>query len=172
MLKSELVQVSGRGANVEFLIDDGTAFDEITRGLRDYLAEHANLWSGGSISVNVGRRIVSQDQLAELKEIFERQSGLKVARFSCLPESLSSQGGDTVGLIPPYSSPASTGVSGDISPRSEAAAARQRPAESTRALDASHVDRSRAQGNSRGKSSMGYRAAGQGNVQVGREHPP
>ena len=146
MLKSELVRVSGRGANVEFLIDDGATFDEITLGLRDYLAEHANLWSGGSITVNVGRRIVSQDQLAELKEIFERQSGLKVARFSCLPESLSSQGGDTGGLITPDSARASTEVSVPISPRREAAAAGQSPAEPTRTLNASHADRSRAQG--------------------------
>jgi septum site-determining protein MinC len=145
MLKSELVRVSGRGANVEFLIDDGSTFDEITLGLRDYLAEHANLWSGGSITVNVGRRIVSQDQLAELKEIFERQSGLKVARFSCPPESLSSQGGDTGGLIAPDSAPASTGVSGPISPRRDAATARQRPAEPTRTRNASKADASDAQ---------------------------
>ncbi len=127
MLKSELVQVSGRGTNVDFLIDDVAPFDEVTRGLRDYLAEHANLWSGGSITVNVGRRVAAQEQLTELKGIIERQSGLKVVRFSCLPESLSSQSQDTMDLLGPQLSAPSNSVSHRITPEYRMSPAPQPP---------------------------------------------
>ena len=90
MLKSEVVQVSGRGTDVEFLINDVVPFDSITDALREYLEEHRNLWSGGDITVNAGSRTVSHDQLSELKEIIERGSGLKVAKFSCGTEGIDS----------------------------------------------------------------------------------
>ncbi len=88
MLKSEVIQVIGRGANVDFLIDDAAPFDLVTRSLREYLEDNKGLWSGGRITVDVGSRIVSQEQLKEIKGIFEQESGLQVVRFSCLTERL------------------------------------------------------------------------------------
>jgi septum formation inhibitor MinC len=86
--KIQVVQVSGRGTNVEFIIDDVAPFDQIRKGVRDYLIENRGMWSGGAIAVNVGNRLTSRDELNELKKIIERGSGLTVIRFSCSPETM------------------------------------------------------------------------------------
>ncbi len=86
--KNSVVQVSGRGTNVEFIIDDVSPFDQIIKGLRDYLVENRGMWSGGAIAVNVGNRLTSRDQLNEIKKIIESGSGLTVIRFSCSPETM------------------------------------------------------------------------------------
>jgi len=86
--KIQVVQVSGRGTNVEFIIDDVVQFDQIRKGVRDYLIENRGMWSGGAIAVNVGNRLTSRDELNELKKIIETESGLTVMRFSCSPETM------------------------------------------------------------------------------------
>ena len=86
--KNSVVQVAGRGTNVEFIIDDVSPFDQITKGLRDYLVENRGMWSGGAIAVNVGSRLTSREQLNEIKKIIETGSGLTVIRFSCSPETM------------------------------------------------------------------------------------
>ena len=86
--KIQVVQVSGRGTNVEFIIDDVVPFDQIRKGVRDYLIENRGMWSGGAIAVNVGNRLTSRDELNELKKIIETGSGLTVIRFSCSPETM------------------------------------------------------------------------------------
>jgi septum site-determining protein MinC len=88
--KIPVVQVSGRGTNVEFIIDDVVPFDQIRKGVRDYLVENRGMWSGGDIAVNVGNRLTSRDELNELKKIIETESGLTVIRFSCSPETMAS----------------------------------------------------------------------------------
>ncbi len=92
--KNSVVQVSGRGTNVEFIIDDVSPFDQITKGLRDYLVENRGMWSGGAIAVNVGNRLTSRDQLNEIKKIIEYGSGLTVIRFSCSPETMATPPSD------------------------------------------------------------------------------
>ena len=88
MAKNSVIQVSGRGTNVDFTIDDKGPFEEVSKGLREYLVENRGLWSGGEINVNVGARLASLDQLNEFRKIIEAESGLKVMRFSCDPASL------------------------------------------------------------------------------------
>ena len=88
MAKNQFVQVSGRGINVDFIIDDVAPIEEVTKGLRQYLEDNRGLWSGGAISVNVGRRMNSAEQLNEFKQIIEKESGLTVTRFWCSPEVL------------------------------------------------------------------------------------
>ena len=39
MLITSVVQVSGRGTNVDFIIDATSPFSEVTKGLREYLIE-------------------------------------------------------------------------------------------------------------------------------------
>ena len=92
--KNSVVQVSGRGTNVEFIIDDVSPFDQIIKGLRDYLVENRGMWSGGAIAVNVGNRLTSRDQLNEIKKIIEYGSGLTVIRFSCSPETMATPPSD------------------------------------------------------------------------------
>jgi septum site-determining protein MinC len=92
--KNSVVQVSGRGTNVEFIIDDVSPFDQIIKGLRDYLVENRGMWSGGAIAVNVGNRLTSRNQLNEIKKIIEYGSGLTVIRFSCSPETMATPPSD------------------------------------------------------------------------------
>ena len=66
MLKTGVVQVSGRGSNVDFTIDDTEAIDQVIRGLREYLVDNQGLWSSGAITVNVGRRMTSRNELSRM----------------------------------------------------------------------------------------------------------
>ena len=88
MSKNQVVQVSGRGINVDFIIDDVAPIEEVNKGLRQYLEDNRGLWSGGAISVNVGRRMSSAEQLNEFKQIIEAESGLTVTRFWCSAQIL------------------------------------------------------------------------------------
>ena len=109
MLKSDVIEVIGRGSSVDFLIDDAAPFDLVTRSLREYLEDNKGLWSGGRITVDVGTRIVSQEQLREIKGIIEQESGLEVVRFSCLTEKLEPTLTDAETLdLPKWETPASS----------------------------------------------------------------
>ncbi len=90
MLKTGKVQVIARGTDVAFVIDQEAPFDLVAAELREYLATKNGLWSKGDITVNVGQRILARDELAQFKSIIETNSGLKVTRFWCSPESLDS----------------------------------------------------------------------------------
>ena len=86
--KAEVVQVSGRGTNVDFIIDDSEPFDQVTQGLRQYLVENRGLWSSGRISVNAGRWLQSQEHLDQIKQVIESESGLTVSRFWSSPDRM------------------------------------------------------------------------------------
>ena len=90
MLKTGVVRVMARGADVAFVIDEEAPFDVVAKELREYLAKQNGLWSKGDITVNVGQRMLARDELAQIKSIIETRSGLKVTRFWCSPESLGS----------------------------------------------------------------------------------
>ena len=87
MWNTSVVQVSGRGNNVDFTIDDTSPFNQVVHGLRRYLVDNRHLWSKGTIAVNAGIRMGSREQLNELKAIIEKESGLRVARFWCSPDA-------------------------------------------------------------------------------------
>lgn len=82
------MQVSGRGTNVNFTIDDRAPFEAVIAGVEECLVKNRHLFSRGSITVNVGRRIMSREQLTQIKQILEAESGLTVAQFWCSPEIL------------------------------------------------------------------------------------
>ena len=90
LLKTGVVQVIARGADVAFVIDENAPFDAVARELRDYLSKQSGLWSKGDITINVGQRMLNRDELAQIKSIIEANSGLTVTRFWCSPESLGS----------------------------------------------------------------------------------
>ena len=87
MWNTSVVQVSGRGNNVDFTIDDTSPFDQVVYGLRRYLVDNRHLWSKGTIAVNAGLRMGSSEQLNELKAVIEKESGLRVTRFWCSPDA-------------------------------------------------------------------------------------
>ena len=86
MPETETIQVMGRGANVDFTIDDTVPYETAVQGLRSYLAECNGLYSRGTISVNVGRRILEAAELSGIKRILDQESGLTVSRYWCAPE--------------------------------------------------------------------------------------
>ncbi len=88
MQETETIQVLGRGTNVDFTIDDNVPFEIAERSLREYLEVCRGLYSSGTVSVNVGRRILVPEQLTAIKEILDRETGLTVTRYWCAPEIL------------------------------------------------------------------------------------
>ena len=88
MQESETIQVLGRGTDVHFTIDDAVSFDVAERSLREYLDVCRGLYSSGTVSVNVGRRILQPDQLAAIKEILDQETGLTVTEYWCPKETL------------------------------------------------------------------------------------
>ena len=89
MPDTETILVLGRGTNVDFSIDDSVPFELAERRLREYLSECRGLYSKGTVTVNVGRRILSTDQMASIKSILGQETGLTVRRYWCPPEVLS-----------------------------------------------------------------------------------
>ena len=88
VLKTGVVQVIARGADVAFVIDEDATFEAVAEELRGYLSKQDGLWSKGDITLNVGRRMLARDELAQIKTMIETHSGLMVTRFWCAPESL------------------------------------------------------------------------------------
>ncbi|MCH7621063.1 MAG: hypothetical protein IH870_04115, partial [Chloroflexi bacterium] len=88
MLNGGLLQVTGRGSNVNFTIDDRAPFEAVIAGVEECLVKNRHLFSKGNITVNVGRRILAREQLTQIKRVLEAESGLTVAQFWCSPEIL------------------------------------------------------------------------------------
>ena len=82
------MQVTGRGSNVNFTIDDRAPFEAVIAGVEECLVKNRHLFSKGNITVNVGRRILAREQLTQIKRVLEAESGLTVAQFWCSPEIL------------------------------------------------------------------------------------
>ncbi len=80
---------SARGGSVQFHIDDSVPFEMAERRLRDYLSQCRGLYSRGTVTVNVGRRILAADQMAVIKSILGQETGLTVTRYWCPPDVLS-----------------------------------------------------------------------------------
>ena len=89
MLDSEVLQVTGRGTNINFTIDDQRVFSDVLSGLEAYLSKNRHLLSKGDVTVNVGQRILNKGQLTKIKHALESGSGLRVAQFWCSPDVLS-----------------------------------------------------------------------------------
>ena len=88
MAKSETIQVLGRGTNVDFTIDDSVPFELAERSLREYLMACRGLYSRGTVSINVGRRILAPDQMSIIRSILNQETGLTVSRYWCSPDVL------------------------------------------------------------------------------------
>ena len=88
VLDLELVKVGGRDWNVEFTLDDDAAFPRLEEGLRRYLGESCSWFDGEAVTVNVGRRMLNLNELGRLRQVFEDEFHLKVARFRCEAETL------------------------------------------------------------------------------------
>ncbi len=84
----DLVRVSGRGALVNFEIDDNAPLNDACRALREYLGRNRNLYSGGEVVANIGARLLSDSEQDRIRKVIESESGLSVKQFWCRPEIL------------------------------------------------------------------------------------
>ena len=90
---------------MDFTLDDEVAFRHVEEGLRHYLGQCRGWFTGGSVTINVGLRIRSLEELGRLRQVLEDEFQLKVARFWCGAEALekafSEESGVPVALMPP-----------------------------------------------------------------------
>ena len=79
--RRRVVNVTGRGAGVAFVIDDEAPMDEVARELGAQLSAQGALFSAGGVSVNTGGRVLDAGEKDVIRRVFAENSGLKVARF-------------------------------------------------------------------------------------------
>ena len=84
----DLVKVSGRGALVNFEIDDHVPLNDACRALREHLGRNRHLYSGGEVVANIGVRLLSDIDQDRIRKVIESESGLSVRQFWCRPEIL------------------------------------------------------------------------------------
>ena len=84
----DLVRVSGRGALVNFEIDDTVPLNDACRVLREHLGRNRQLYSGGEVIANIGARLLRDDDQDRIRKVIESESGLSIRQFWCRPEIL------------------------------------------------------------------------------------
>ena len=84
----ELVKISGRGALVNISVDDGAPLNLACKTLRDRLARDRQLYSHGEVVVDIGKRILSDDDQGRIRKVIEAESGLTIKEFWCDPRVL------------------------------------------------------------------------------------
>lgn len=85
------VKVSGRGALVNLEIDDSVPLETACRELRAHLGRFRELYARGEVALNVGRRMLAEEQKARLGKVVESESGLSVRQFWCDPDILEAE---------------------------------------------------------------------------------
>ena len=88
MLQTGLVRVTGHGTSVNLTIEDTEEFACVVECLRYHLAENRLMYSNGTITVNVGKRILIKEEITQIRDILESNSKVTVARFWCDPVTL------------------------------------------------------------------------------------
>ena len=76
------VNITGRGSDISFIIDEYAPIDKVTWELAKQLSERRGaLFSEGGVSINTGRRSLTAWEKAAIRRVFEENSGLTVSRF-------------------------------------------------------------------------------------------
>ncbi len=83
--KRELVKISGRGSLVNIHIDDRVPVNVACRALRELLARNRRLYSHGEVVIDIGHRILSDDEPERIRKVIESESGLSIKQFWCDP---------------------------------------------------------------------------------------
>ena len=78
----------GRGALVNFEIDDSAPLNDACRALREHLGRNRHLYSGGEVVANIGARLLNAADQDRIRKVIESESGLSVKQFWCRPEIL------------------------------------------------------------------------------------
>ena len=91
------VRIAGRNWKVGFTLDDNIDFGLLEAELRQYLSGSRGWFSDGSVSVDVGRRLLSPEEMGRLRQVLEKEFHLKVTAFRCRAAVLEKALSDTVG---------------------------------------------------------------------------
>lgn len=78
----------GRGALVNFEIDDTVPLNDACRALREHLGRSRQLYSDGEVIANIGARVLNDADRDRIRKVIESESGLSVKQFWCKPEIL------------------------------------------------------------------------------------
>ena len=86
--RSAVVRVVGRGRQAEVVLDDSLSLPELEDGLRLYLSRNPSWFEGAKVTLNIGRRVLSIEQVTDIKEILETEFKLTVTGLWCGQETL------------------------------------------------------------------------------------
>ena len=87
MIRERAIQITGRGANITFVVGEHAPFEQVIEELETALAQQAGLFSEGAIAVHTGRRELAAEERERLRQLIERRSGLTVSRIQRSPEA-------------------------------------------------------------------------------------
>ncbi len=80
--ESRVVNITGRGSDISFIINEDAPIDKVAQELAKQLSERQGaLFSKGGVSINSGRRSLTAKEKAVIRKVFEENSGLKVSHF-------------------------------------------------------------------------------------------
>lgn len=85
---SSIVRVHGIGQHVEFVLDDQAPLWVVEQGLREYMLRTDGRFAGGTVSVNLGQRLLNADEVESIIRILRDEFGLNVAGVWCGVEAL------------------------------------------------------------------------------------
>ena len=85
------IKVSTRGALINFEVDDSVSIEAACRELREHLGRFRELYAGGEVLVDVGRRMLLDEQQLRIRKVIESESGLSVRQFWCEPAILEAE---------------------------------------------------------------------------------
>ena len=85
------IKVSIRGALINFEVDDSVPIEAACREVREHLGRFRELYAGGEVLVDIGRRMLFDEQQLRIRKVIESESGLSVRQFWCEPEILEAE---------------------------------------------------------------------------------
>ena len=85
------IKVSTRGALINFEVDDSIPIEAACRELREHLGRFRELYARGEVTVNIGRRVLLDEQQLRVRKVIESESGLSVRQFWCEPAILEAE---------------------------------------------------------------------------------
>ena len=95
----ELVKATGRGALLNIRVDDSVPLEVACRALREHLGRSRQLYARGDVALDIGRRLLAEEQQERISKVVESESGLTVKQFRCEPEVLERERDRIVNLL-------------------------------------------------------------------------
>ena len=95
----ELVKATGRGALLNIRVDDSVPLEVACRALREHLGRSRQLYARGDVALDIGRRLLADEQQERIRKVVESESGLTVKQFWCEPDVLEGERDRIVNLL-------------------------------------------------------------------------